>query len=186
VLRIFYDRFYDDSNGRVFIIGINHGRFGGGVTGLSFTDPVAVREFCGIENSLGTRRELSSRFIFKVVEEFGGARKFFEKFFLTALYPLTILQDGKNCNYYDDKKLYMSLQPEIIKSLKKQVELGARRDVVICLGRRNAKYLEELVRYEKYFFKKIIVLEHPRWIMQYRLKSVERYVEEYLRVLRGV
>ena len=50
VLPLFYENFYNDSNERLFVFGINHGRFGGGLTGLSFTDPVALREFCGIEN----------------------------------------------------------------------------------------------------------------------------------------
>jgi len=185
VLRIFLDKFYDDSRERFFIIGINHGRFGGGVTGLSFTDPVAVRDFCGIENSLGTRRELSSTFIYKVVEAVGGAKMFFKNFFLTALYPLAVLQDGKNCNYYDDRDLYQSLKPEIINSLRQQIEFGTRRETVVCLGRRNAKFLEQ-INDQHNFFQEIKVLDHPRWIMQYRLKSVEKYVGEYLSSLSSL
>jgi hypothetical protein len=183
VLPLFYENFYNDSNERLFVFGINHGRFGGGLTGLSFTDPVALKEFCGIENSLGSRRELSSKFIYLDIERYGGVRKFFSKVFLTSLYPFTILTDGLNCNYYDDKELYKALKQSIVSSVEEQIKIGARGDVVVCLGRRNGKYLEEINKEYK-FFEKIFVLDHPRWVMQYRLKSIEKYIEEYLKVLK--
>jgi len=53
----FYKKYFDDNENRVFVFGINPGRFGGGLTGISFTDPVALREECGIENDLGDRQE---------------------------------------------------------------------------------------------------------------------------------
>ncbi len=48
----FYNKFFNDSEKRFFIFGINPGRFGGGITGINFTDPVALREHCRIENNL--------------------------------------------------------------------------------------------------------------------------------------
>jgi hypothetical protein len=57
----FYNRFFNDTNQRVFILGINPGRFGGGVTGIAFTDPIALEEYCGIKNSLIKKPELSSK-----------------------------------------------------------------------------------------------------------------------------
>ncbi|HEX9746257.1 MAG TPA: DUF4918 domain-containing protein, partial [bacterium] len=59
-VRKFYSKFYSNSDERIFSFGINPGRFGAGITGINFTDPVALQEFCGIENSLDKRRELSS------------------------------------------------------------------------------------------------------------------------------
>jgi hypothetical protein len=64
IVTAFYNKFYNDNNERVFILGINPGRFGGGLTGISFTDPVALRNACGIENNYGNKKELSSEFIF--------------------------------------------------------------------------------------------------------------------------
>ena len=84
VVKLFYKKFYNDNHKRIFALGINPGRFGGGLTGISFTDPVALRENCGIENDLGDRKELSSKFIYTVIENFGGAQKFFSNVFLTA------------------------------------------------------------------------------------------------------
>ena len=175
----FFNKFYNDSKNRLFVYGINPGRFGGGLTGIAFTDPVALSEDCEIINNLGTRRELSSRFIYTLIHEFGGAQKFFGQVYLTALYPLAILKDGKNYNYYDNPALYMALRKHIENSIKEQRKLGARKDIAISLGKRNAKYLKK-INNEHGFFNEIRVLDHPRYIMQYKLKHMDKYLKDYL------
>jgi hypothetical protein len=140
VIREFFTKFYNDNNERLFVIGINPGRFGGGLTGISFTDPVTLREKCGIENNLSTRKELSSMFIYRVIDVYGGVETFFSNVFLTALFPLAIIKDGKNYNYYDEKDLFLSLKQEIINSISTQIDFGARIDKAIVLGKKNAKF----------------------------------------------
>lgn len=184
IVKKFYTKFYNDQNERLFIIGINPGRFGGGLTGISFTDPVALRQHCGIENRFGDRKELSSKFIFSVVEEFDGAKKFFSRFFLTALYPFAIIKNGKNYNYYDEKSLSEALRAEIIKNIERQINFGARRDLAILLGKKNADYFLT-INDEYNFFKKIIVLEHPRYIMQYKLKQIDSYIHKYYEAINN-
>jgi len=179
VVKNFFNKFYYDENERLFIVGINPGRFGGGLTGISFTDPVVLREQCRIENNLGKRKELSSKFIYTVVEEFGGEEIFFSKVFLTALYPFAIIRDGKNFNYYDNKSLADKLTPGIINNIKSQIDFGAKRDVVILLGKKNAGYFST-INEEYKFFKNIIVLEHPRYIMQYKLKQTDKFINKYI------
>lgn len=185
IVRKFFRKFYDDDNERIFIIGINPGRFGGGLTGISFTDPVALREQCGIENNLGNQKELSSKFIYSVANRFGGVEKFFSKVFLTALYPFALLKKGKNYNYYDDKVLTEYLKSEIVKNIKSQIKFGAYRDFAILLGKKNAIYFEPL-NSEYKFFKKIIVVEHPRYIMQYKLKQMNDYIKKYIKAVKEV
>jgi hypothetical protein len=175
----FYNRFFDDTNERVFILGINPGRFGGGVTGIAFTDPIALEEYCRIKNSLIKKQELSSKFVYSFINEFGGTKKFYSKFFISAIYPLALLSNGKNFNYYDSKELYRILKPDLISSLQKQINFGARKDIVICLGKKNFNYLNELNKEFK-FFESIIILEHPRFIMQYKLKKKEQYIKKYI------
>ena len=182
VVKSFYEKFYNDEKERLFIFGINPGRFGGGLTGISFTDPVALREGCGIKNNLGTRKELSSKFIYTVAEEIGGAQKFFSKVFLTAMYPLAIIKDGKNHNYYDERLLSENLRSEIVMNISSQIEFGARRDLVILLGKKNAEFFRTINEQYK-FFKKMMVLEHPRYIMQYRLKKIDDYVKKYIEAI---
>jgi hypothetical protein len=179
----FYKKFYNDNNSRIFIIGINPGRFGGGLTGICFTDPVALREECGIENSLGHHKELSSKFIYSLVRQFGGAEKFFSKAYLTALFPFALTKQGKNFNYYDDDSLANSLKPIIVRCLKMQIEFGARKDLAVILGKKNAKFFMSLNNQYK-FFEKIIVFEHPRYIMQYKLRKVGNYINDYIEALK--
>jgi len=179
VVKSFYEKFFNDENERLFVFGINAGRFGGGLTGISFTDPVALRENCKIENDLGTRKELSSKFIYTVVERFGGVEKFFSNVFLTALYPFAMTKNGKNYNYYEDKALAEKLKPEIVQTIQSQIDFGAQRDLAILLGKKNAEYFSNLNE-EHNFFRRIVVLEHPRYIMQYRLKKIDEYIKKYI------
>jgi hypothetical protein len=97
--------------------------------------------------------------------------------------PLGFTLDGKNLNYYDTPQLQKTLEKFIIQSLYQQLELGLNRDVAFCLGEGdNFKYLNKLNEREK-IFGSIVPLAHPRFIMQYRRKYVQTYVEDYLRKL---
>ncbi len=182
IVREFFLKFYNDDMERLFVIGINPGRFGGGITGISFTDPVALRESCGIENNLGNRKELSSKFFYSLIESAGGAEKFFFKIFLTALYPFALVKQGKNYNYYDNKSLAQKLENEIVKNISEQITFGARNDLAIILGRKNADYFSR-INDKHNFFNEVIVLEHPRYVMQYKLKKLEHYLENYRKAL---
>ena len=180
----FFRKYYNDERKRVYILGINPGRFGGGLTGISFTDPVALKKHCGIDNHLGNKEELSSKFIYAVINQSGGADKFFSNFFLSAIYPLALIKDGKNYNYYDDKKIFLALKPQLLNSLKEQIKFGTDRRVVICLGKKNSDYLR-ILNDELKLFDRIETLDHPRFIMQYRKKKIDYYITRYLTALKG-
>jgi len=181
-VKSFYQKYFNDTHQRRFIFGINPGRFGGGLTGISFTDPVALSEECGIENNFGNKKELSSKFIYRMISEYGGVKKFYSKMFLSALFPFALIKDGKNYNYYETIEIANALRDEIIKSIKAQINFGAKRDAVIILGKKNSDYFS-LLNDEYKIFKKIIVLEHPRYIMQYKLKKIDYYISKYLTAL---
>jgi hypothetical protein len=118
----FYNKFYNDLHPRVFIFGINPGRFGGGITGIPFTDPVRLKEVCGIENDLPKKAELSSLFVYAVIEAYGGAEAFYRQFFITALSPLGFTKNGINLNYYDDKELLKNSEPCIVDCIQQQIK----------------------------------------------------------------
>ena len=100
------DTFYADNQPRVALLGVNPGRLGMGRTGVAFTDPVALSESCGIANNLPRGRpELSAQFVYRVVEALGGPVEFYRHFFLSSLYPLVLLNQGLNYNYYDSPSL---------------------------------------------------------------------------------
>ena len=182
LLRQFYGKFFSDTHPRVFILGINPGRFGGGATGIAFTDPSALRKYCGIPNDLPPTSELSSKYVYRFIEALGGADVFYRHFYIGSLYPLALIKDGKNYNYYDQPGLFESLKPAMIQSLTQQTAFGADRRVAICLGRKNATYFEKLNK-EHPFFERIIPLDHPRYILQYKTRLMDQYVAEYVRVL---
>ncbi|NLX67760.1 MAG: DUF4918 family protein, partial [Bacteroidales bacterium] len=48
VMEAFYHKYYNDTHQRRFIIGINPGRHGAGVTGIPFTDTKRLENICGI------------------------------------------------------------------------------------------------------------------------------------------
>lgn len=182
----FYRKFFDDRAPRVFLIGINPGRFGGGTTGIPFTDPVSLETQCGIPNRFPKRRELSAEFIEALINRWGGAERFYERFFITAASPVGFTKRGRNYNYYDDPALLAAVRPFIVKSLRAQLGFGARRDVAVVLGTgRNFDFLRRL-NDEQRFFDKLLVVEHPRFIMQYRRRRVDEYLDKYSALLQSI
>ena len=180
----FYKKYYNDRNNRVMIIGINPGRFGGGVTGIPFTDPIRLQNDCGIENVWPKKQELSSLFIYDMINAFGDINAFYKKFYITAVSPLGFTKHNKNLNYYDDKNLQKDIKGFVIDCMNKQLQFGIDRNAAICLGDgKNYKYLSGLNEEQK-FFKKVIPLPHPRFIMQYKLKMKNEYIQYYLRHLK--
>lgn len=179
----FYQKFYHDNHPRHLLLGINPGRFGGGVTGIPFTDPIRLKLKCGIENNFEQRQELSSVFVYEVINAFGGPEKFYQAFYISSISPLGFIKDGKNLNYYDDKLLKQRVEPFAIDCINRQLSWGIESDVCFCIGEgENYKYLQQLNNRHQWF-KTIHALPHPRFVMQYKLKQKEDYVARYLKTL---
>ncbi|AIZ64060.1 hypothetical protein PK28_10765 [Hymenobacter sp. DG25B] len=186
LLTAFARQYYASPAPRIALLGINPGRFGSGRTGVAFTDPVALADNCGIANPLPRQRELSSQFIYQVVAAMGGPARFYQDFYLGSLYPLVLLREERNYNYYDAPALTAALADDLRLSLHQQVhEVGLRRTVVVCLGRRNAKYLQQLNQ-ELRLFEHIEVLDHPRYLMQYKRRELPQHVARYVEVLSAL
>jgi hypothetical protein len=91
-----------------------------------------------------------------------------------------------NYNYYDNPILKKQVNNFIINSIRKQLEFNIRKDVCICLGSgKNYKFLTE-INNKYHFFTNIIALEHPRYIMQYKSKKKEAYIEKYIATLKNL
>src|SRR5580698_3519354 len=181
----FYKKFYGDGRPRAFIFGINPGRHGAGVTGIPFTDPIRLAEKCGIPNGFQKRGELSSEFVYTVIDASGGPEAFYCRYHFTALSPLGFVREGKNLNYYDDKELMNAFEPFMLRCIRRQLETMPSVPTCYCLGEgENFKYFSRVNdRYR--FFTEIIPLPHPRWVMQYRRKKVGEYVGLYVEKLSG-
>ena len=183
VMSKFYQKFYNDYHQRKFIIGINPSRRGAGVTGVPFTDTKRLETVCGIEMKTAHTHEISSVFLYDVIENFGGVEAFYKKFYINSPFPLAIirktLKGNLNANYYDDKDLFEAAKPFIIKSLKDHIDLGLDTSEVFILGKKNATFIDKINSQEK-FFDKMTVLEHPRYIQQYKIKEKQLYIDKYL------
>jgi len=91
-----------------------------------------------------------------------------------------------NYNYYDSRELTATVKDFMVESLQTQLGFGLERDVCFCFGTgKNEKFLNELNK-TYHFFERIVALEHPRYIMQYKAKTKEEYIEKYIRVFREV
>ncbi len=177
--KLFYEKFYGDMLPRTMIFGINPGRFGGGITGIPFTDPIRLQEDCGIRNPFKKQAELSSVFVYKMIEALGGPAQFYSRFFITALSPLGFTKNGVNLNYYDDKQLLAAIQPFICSTIEKQLKIFPS-SITFCMGEGTNYKVFGKINDRTGYFERIIPLPHPRWIMQYRRKKIDEYVALYV------
>lgn len=179
-MQTFFEKYLNDDRERIFVFGINPGRFGAGVTGVPFTGPKMLREECGIDHPFTSRPEMSAEYIWKWINAMGGPEAFFQDFYITSVCPLGFTKDGKNYNYYDNKKLEKAVLPHIIDNLNTQLPFGSKRDYALCLGEgKNFKFFQALN--EKHgWFGEILPLAHPRFVMQYKRKFLDDYLERYV------
>jgi hypothetical protein len=183
ICKQFYHKYYSDSHQRTLMLGINPGRFGSGTTGVSFTDPLKLEKYCGIKNDFPKKPELSADFIYAMILKYGGLESFYSRYFISSVCPLGFTFNDNNINYYDIPKLQQAVTPFIIKSINDLILMGMSREKCFCIGGdKNLKVLSKLNEEHKWF-KEIVPLPHPRFIMQYRRKKMNEYVDLYLSLL---
>lgn len=190
VMQKFYAKFYNDNNQRKFIIGINPSRHGAGVTGVPFTDTKKLDTVCGIKMHSAYTHEVSSVFVYDMIESFGGVKEFYKNFYINSPFPLAIVRKAKggkwlNANYYDDKKLFECVSEFMIQSLLQHISMGLDTSEVFILGKKNADFIRKLNDEHK-MFDKLTVLEHPRFIQQYKSKEKQKYIDKYIIALSRV
>ena len=187
VMQLFYKRFYNDNLQRKFIIGINPGRYGAGVTGVPFTDTKRLESVCGIPMKSVQSHEVSSVFVYDMIDRYGGTTAFYDKFYINSLFPLALIRENaqgnwRNANYYDYPPLFEEMRPFMIDCLTKQIALGIDTTEAFVLGVKNAGYVERLNKEAK-LFERLTVLEHPRYIQQYKTKERDQYIMRYIEKL---
>ncbi len=187
VMQQFYHKYYNDNNERKFIIGINPSRHGAGVTGVPFTDTKRLKNICHIEMKSAHTHEISSVFMYDMIEAFGGPENFYKNFYINSPFPLAIIRQTKegkslNANYYDDPDLFKMVKNFMITSLKKHISLGLNTSEVFILGKKNAHFIHKLNQEIK-LFDRLTVLEHPRYIQQYKSKEKQLYIDKYILTL---
>lgn len=184
----FYHKYYNDSIQRKFLIGINPSRHGAGVTGVPFTDTKRLESVCGIKMESAYTHEVSSVFMYDMIASYGGADEFYRDIYINSPFPLAIVRKSKNtwinANYYDDKELFNDVRDFMIDCLKKHISLNLDTSEVFILGKKNAEFISKLNN-EANLFEKMTVLEHPRYIQQYKSKEKDLYIDKYILALKN-
>ena len=188
VVETFYSKFYNDTNKRHIILGSSPARCGSAVIGIPFEDAKHLEQETGICIDHFKINKSSSNFLFEVIERYGGFSEFYKNFYMNFVCPLGITRINEkgrkvNCNYYENRELQNALEPFILNSLQTQLNFELEKSTCICIGSgENYSFLEKLNN--KYnLFKKIISLEHPRYIMQYNSNRKDEYIDKYLLAL---
>jgi hypothetical protein len=154
------------------------------LTGVNFTGPKQLKEECGIDHHLKLSSELSAEFIYEMINAHGGVNTFYQNWFIGAVCPLGFIKNARNINYYDDPVLQKKVTPFIIDCISKQVAMGFNTGKCLCIGgEKNFKYLSVLNKEHKWF-EEIVPLPHPRFILQYRRKQKDQYIQQYLSAMR--
>ena len=73
----------------------------------------------------------------------------------------------------------------MVLSLKKHIHIGLDISEVYVLGKKNANFIQKLNKEEK-LFENIKVLEHPRYIQQYKSKEKQLYIDKYILTLNNI
>ncbi|WP_447640770.1 MULTISPECIES: SMUG2 DNA glycosylase family protein [Chitinophagaceae] len=190
VMSTFYHKYYNDCNQRKFLVGINPSRHGAGVTGVPFTDTKRLDSVCGIRMESARTHEVSSVFMYDMIEAYGGARDFYSHVYINSPFPLAIIRQASNrewlnANYYDDPELFEMVKDFMIDSLKKHISLGLDISEVFILGKKNAEFIRKLNK-DAHLFEKLTALEHPRYIQQYKSKEKQLYIDKYILALNNM
>jgi len=92
----FFTKYFSDNNNRILVLGINPGRFGAGITGITFTDPIRLDNECGIRND----------FIIQTLRQQISIAGYSDK--------VICLGEGKNYEYLNNLNKTLQLFREII------------------------------------------------------------------------
>ncbi|AWN33012.1 DUF4918 family protein [Lactobacillus helsingborgensis] len=188
MVQIFYQKYFNDTNKRRLILGSSPARKGSAITGIPFEDASNLQKETGISIANFHVNSAASNFLNEVIDEYGGRHKFYHDFYLNFVCPVGICKTSSkgnqvNCNYYENKQVEEMVTPLIISALKTQISFGIDTSVCYCIG--SGQNYQELSKINKKwcFFKKIVPLEHPRFITQYHPEDKEKYLHKYLNSL---
>lgn len=91
------------------ILGSSPARHGTAVTGVPFEDAKHLQSDTGIFIDKFFVNQSSSGFLYDVIREYGGCKKFYNDFYMNFVCPFGLVKTNSkgnevNCNYYENKK----------------------------------------------------------------------------------
>ncbi|MFD7537520.1 uracil-DNA glycosylase family protein [Streptomyces sp. NPDC059819] len=187
----FYRKYFDDDRPRRLVLGSSPARRGTAVTGVPFEDAQFLSSETGVDVGGYAVSRPSAGFLDDVISRYGGRGRFYSDFVMSFVCPLGLVRtnpEGResNCNFYESKKILGLLRGFLVESLERQIAFGIDTSVCFCIGSSgNFDFLSEVNEGQR-FFKKVVPLEHPRFITQYNGARKEEFMEKYLSAFRDV
>lgn len=160
------------------------------MTGVPFEDAKLLEDETGVDVEGYAVSRPSADFLHEVISRYGGRGKFYADFVMGFVCPLGLVRTNSkgnevNCNYYESKKLLELLESFLVDALKRQLAFGIDTSVCYCIGSgENFAYLSK-ANDRQNFFRRIVPLEHPRFITQYCGNRREEFANKYLGAFRG-
>ena len=78
--------------------------------------------------------------------------------------------------------MFETVRDFMILTLRNHISLGLDTSEVYVLGKKNALFIQKLNK-EARLFDQLKVLEHPRYIQQYKSKEKQFYIDKYILTL---
>jgi len=172
VMEDFWRRFYPEELPRRVICGLNPGRFGAGLTGVPFTDFQTLSRW--MPSVEGQDTEPSAQFFAKIVDAI-GVDSFFQRFYVTNVSAVGYVKDGRNLNYHD---LPADALEVVEQNFTEEMRLVAPTRVV-ALGKHAYATVKKTLPSDI----DITYLAHPSWIMTYRRRELDAWVQRYVGAL---
>ena len=168
----FWSTYYPKDLPREVICGLNPGRLGAGLTGVPFTDFFSLSKWLpGIKRN---DSEASAQFFFQVVQAV-GVEAFFKRFYVTNVSAVGFLKAGKNLNYHDLPQAAL----EVVECNFHEEMRTVAPTRVIALGRHAYASVKKNVPTDV----EVSYLAHPSWIMTYRRRETDAWVQRYIDTL---
>ena len=76
ITKVFYKKYYNDTNKRILILGSSPARRGTSLTGVPFEDASHLYEITGISIDDFYIKKSNSDFLYEVMDKYGGVEKF--------------------------------------------------------------------------------------------------------------
>lgn len=186
----FYTKYFSDNRKRRLILGSSPARRGTAITGIPFEEAEWIQEALGVDFESFHISRSSSTFLENIMNLYGGRENFYNDFLMSFVCPIGLARINENgnevnVNYYDNKKIEKAVTPLIVSSIQKLITLGIDDTVCYCIGSSgNYQFLTKL-NSKFNLFKRIVPLEHPRYITQYNNDKIEFYTNKYIELLNA-
>lgn len=190
VTKTFYKKYYNDTNIRRLMLGSSPARQRSAITGVPFEDTEYLQTEAKVSIKGIKNVKSSQEFIYEMIQEYGGRKKFYSDIYMSFVCPLGITRVNSkgnevNCNYYDNRMLQESLLSFMVNSIYEQISFGLDTSVCYCIGSgKNFRFLSK-INDTFHFFNVIVPLEHPRFIMQYNAKQKSEFIKKYVTSLQS-